>query len=182
MCKTLLFSVALLLSPACFPADSGSLGRTDVRGILKDVFLDPTNPQYLFFCLQSSNESYYTTFKTTVKDGTPEISIAALENGKAHTVTCDVENTGSTAGHATVQLYIQGVSSTIVRRVRELKAFEKVWLKSGETREVTFTLGGDAFSYYDVTRGGWTIDRCRYAIEAGSNTTAIHQHKEINMK
>lgn len=65
MCKTLLFSVALLLSPACFPADSGSLGRTDVRGILKDVFLDPTNPQYLFFCLQSSNESYYTTFKTT---------------------------------------------------------------------------------------------------------------------
>ena len=65
MCKTLLFSVALLLSPACFPADSGGLGRTDVRGILKDVFLDPTNPQYLFFCLQSSNESYYTTFKTT---------------------------------------------------------------------------------------------------------------------
>lgn len=40
---------------------------------------------------------HYTTFKTTVKDGTPEISIAALENGKAHTVTCEVENTGSTA-------------------------------------------------------------------------------------
>ena len=43
---------------------------------------------------------HYTTFKTTVKDGTPEISIAALENGKAHTVTCEVEHSGPCDGAA----------------------------------------------------------------------------------
>ena len=92
---------------------------------------------------------HYTTFKTTVKDGTPEISIAALENGKAHTVTCEVENTGSTAGHATVQLYIQGVSGTIVRRVRELKAFEKVYLQPGEKKTVELKLDRDALSIWN---------------------------------
>ena len=92
---------------------------------------------------------HYTTFKTTVKDGTPEISIAALENGKAHTVTCEVENTGSTAGHATVQLYIQGVSGTIVRRVRELKAFEKVYLQPGEKKTVELKLDCDALSIWN---------------------------------
>ena len=92
---------------------------------------------------------HYTTFKTTVKDGTPEISIAALENGKAHTVTCEVENTGSTAGHATVQLYIRGVSGTIVRRVRELKAFEKVYLQPGEKKTVELKLDRDALSIWN---------------------------------
>lgn len=92
---------------------------------------------------------HYTTFKTTVKDGTPEITIAALENGKAHTVTCEVENTGSTAGHATVQLYIQGVSGTIVRRVRELKAFEKVYLQPGEKKAVELKLDCDALSIWN---------------------------------
>ena len=82
-------------------------------------------------------------------NGTPEISIAALENGKAHTVTCEVENTGSTAGHATVQLYIQGVSGTIVRRVRELKAFEKVYLQPGEKKTVELKLDCDALSIWN---------------------------------
>ena len=78
-----------------------------------------------------------------------EITLATLENGKAHTVTCEVENTGSTAGHATVQLYIQGVSGTIVRRVRELKAFEKVYLQPGEKKTVELKLDCDALSIWN---------------------------------
>ena len=50
---------------------------------------------------------------------------------------------------ATVQLYIQGVSGTIVRRVRELKAFEKVYLQPGEKKTVELKLDCDALSIWN---------------------------------
>lgn len=83
---------------------------------------------------------HYTTFAVDTVACETEISCDALRSGKHITLRCTVTNTGDRAGYATLQLYIQGLSGSIVRRVRELKAFEKIWLQIGEKKTVELTL------------------------------------------
>lgn len=78
-----------------------------------------------------------------------EVSAAALRAGETLTVRCSVRNAAERPAWATVQLYIQGLSGSVVRRVKELKAFEKVRLAPGETREVTLQLGLEALGVWN---------------------------------
>lgn len=78
-----------------------------------------------------------------------EVSAAALRAGETLTVRCSVRNAAERPAWATVQLYIQGLSGSVVRRVKELKAFEKVCLAPGETREVALQLGLEALGVWN---------------------------------
>ena len=60
-----------------------------------------------------------------------------------------VTNTGNYDGEETVQLYIRDIVATITQPVKELKGFFKVWLKKGESKDVTFTLTVDDLKFYD---------------------------------
>lgn len=94
----------------------------------------------------------YTTFDYS----TPELSTDEMAiNGGEMTVKCRVTNTGSREGAEVVQLYTRDLIGSLVRPVRELKGFEKITLKPGETREVTFRLtpADLAFTRADGTRG-----------------------------
>jgi beta-glucosidase len=63
----------------------------------------------------------------------------------------DLKNTGSVAGVEVAQLYIRATGGTVEEPVRELKGFQRVSLKPGETKRLVFTLGRDELSHYDVT-------------------------------
>ncbi|MCD8176147.1 MAG: glycoside hydrolase family 3 C-terminal domain-containing protein [Tannerellaceae bacterium] len=63
-------------------------------------------------------------------------------------VKATVKNTGKTEGTEVVQLYIQDVVGSIVRPVRELKGFQRVTLKAGESKTVEFTLTPDELGFY----------------------------------
>ena len=63
--------------------------------------------------------------------------------------TVDVTNTGAVAGDEVVQLYIRDVVSSVTRPVMELKGFERIHLKPGEKRTVTFDIGPDALSLWN---------------------------------
>lgn len=52
-----------------------------------------------------------------------------------------VKNTGDRAGFAVPQLYVKDAAASTVRRVRELKAFEKVWLEAGGEKEIALRIG-----------------------------------------
>lgn len=65
------------------------------------------------------------------------------------TVRVTVTNSGPRDGKEIVQLYIRDVYSTSTRPVRELKAFRKISLKAGESREVAFELTAEDLKYYD---------------------------------
>jgi len=87
----------------------------------------------------------YTTFKYG------EITLSATEmplNGKV-TASVTVTNTGQREGKEVVQLYIRDVFSTSTRPVKELKGFQKIFLKAGESREVTFRLTAEDLKYYN---------------------------------
>ncbi|MCD7035151.1 beta-glucosidase BglX [Metabacillus sp. GX 13764] len=64
------------------------------------------------------------------------------------TVSAQVTNTGEYAGEEVVQLYVQDLSGEVVRPLKELKAFQKIELAPGETKEVSFTLSEKDLRYY----------------------------------
>ena len=70
-----------------------------------------------------------------------------------------VTNTGNYDGEETVQLYIRDMFGSVVRPVKELKGFQKVFLKKGESKEVTFTLTVDDLRFYN--------DKLQYIYEPG---------------
>ena len=85
---------------------------------------------------------------TTFEYGTPQLSATEIQPGTPLTVSCTVTNTGSREGAETAQLYVRDHVASLVRPVRELRAFEKITLAPGESREVTFTLTDDDLSFH----------------------------------
>ena len=65
-------------------------------------------------------------------------------------VLVDVTNTGKRAGSEVVQMYIRDCVSSVTRPVKELKAFQKVWLRPGEKKTVTLQISPQALAFYDV--------------------------------
>jgi beta-glucosidase len=65
------------------------------------------------------------------------------------TLSVTVTNTGDLDGEEVVQMYIHDVVRTITQPVKKLKGFEKVFLRAGESKEVTFTITIDDLSFYD---------------------------------
>ncbi len=64
-------------------------------------------------------------------------------------VTAEITNTGAMEGAEVVQLYIRDVVSSVTRPMKQLKDFQRVPLKPGETQKVTFTLTPEKLSFYD---------------------------------
>ena len=96
----------------------------------------------------------YTTFKLgkVVADKTQ------LSGDEKISFTVSVTNTGKCAGAETVQLYISDKEASVDRPVKELKAFSKVFLQPGESRDVTLTIGRDALSFYDEATHAWVAE------------------------
>jgi beta-glucosidase len=65
-------------------------------------------------------------------------------------VSADVTNTGKMAGHEVVQLYIRDLVGSVTRPVKELKGFERIYLKAGETKSVPFDLSTSDLKFYDI--------------------------------
>ena len=88
-------------------------------------------------------------------------------------VSVDVTNTGATDGAEVVQLYINDVKSTIDRPVKELKDFEKVYLKAGETKTVTFEIDAQDLSYFDADKHEWVAEPGKFKALIGSSSEDV---------
>ena len=88
-------------------------------------------------------------------------------------VSVDVTNTGSVDGAEIVQLYINDVQSSIDRPVKELKNFEKVYLKAGETKTVTFEVDAQDLSYFDADKHEWVAEPGDFKVLLGSTSEDI---------
>jgi beta-glucosidase len=123
----------------------------------------PTTPLYPFGYGLS-----YTTFSyANLKLDAPQLKVGAVA-----TVSVDVTNTGTLAGDEVVQLYVHQKSGSDSRPVRELKGFERVGLKAGETRTVSFPLGPDELRYWSTSQKRWLQDAAAFAVWVGGDSTA----------
>ena len=97
-------------------------------------------------------------------------------------VVVPVTNTGRTAGAEVVQLYISDRKCSVDRPVKELKAFQKVYLQPGETREVTLSVGIDALSFYDETTQTWKAEAGDFEALIGTASDKIAQQLTFKLK
>jgi beta-glucosidase len=73
-----------------------------------------------------------------------------------------------------VQLYIRDYAASIVRPVKELKGFEKIELKSGETKTVNFTLTAKELSFYNA-EGKLILEPGKFSVFTGGNSKETQQ-------
>ena len=119
----------------------------------------------------------YTTFEYS----NLQVSADEFTLGDGLTVTLDVTNTGDITGKEVVQLYVRDVEARLPRPHKELKAFAKVALDAGETKQVTLTLDDRAFMYYDPDRSQWVADAGDFEILVGSSSADIHLNAPVTL-
>ncbi|RZM27418.1 MAG: beta-glucosidase, partial [Pedobacter sp.] len=76
------------------------------------------------------------------------IDTKRIKAGLPIKVSVDVSNVGELAGDEVVQLYIRDMVSTVTRPIKELKDFSRIYLKSGETRTISFLITRDKLEYF----------------------------------
>lgn len=109
----------------------------------------------------------YTTFALSDL----RLSSHTLTQGESLTVQVDVTNTGSRAGAEVVQVYVGfNGEDTVGRPCRELRGFEKVWLRPGERKTVSIALDIRAFSYYEERIRGWYAESGEYSVCVGTSS------------
>lgn len=92
------------------------------------------------------------------KDGKIEVSV-------------QLKNTGKVTGKEVVQMYLRDLVGSSTRPVRELKGFELVELKAGETKTITFTIDSKTIEYYTANRK-WEAEPGEFKVFIGGNSDA----------
>ncbi len=117
----------------------------------------------------------YTTFEySDIK-----LSTNAFSADEELTVSVVVKNTGKTDGKEVVQLYVSDKNSSVIRPVRELKGFEKVSLKAGESKKVMFKLNKRAFAFYCEPAHDWIVEEGDFEISIGSSSRDIRLTADV---
>lgn len=89
-------------------------------------------------------------------------------------VSVDVTNTGKVDGAEVVQVYVHHENPSIIRPVKELKDFAKVFLKAGESKNVTVTIPKlEATSYWDSYKNKWLSEKGDYQVQVGPGSNQI---------
>ncbi|WP_069999524.1 beta-glucosidase [Cellulosilyticum sp. I15G10I2] len=111
----------------------------------------------------------YTTFEySDIK-----LDKETMQDHDTLTVNVSLANTGTASGKEVVQLYVRDIASSVIRPIKELRAFEKVSLEPGETKTVSFVLSKRAFAYYNTAIKDWHIESGDFEILAGSSSQDI---------
>jgi beta-glucosidase len=134
----------------------------------KTNYLDVTNePLYPFGYGLS-----YTSFKySDVK-----LSSTSLKGNQTLTASVEVTNTGNITGKEVVQLYIRDIVGSTTRPVKELKGFEKIELKAGETKTVSFRITPEQLKFYNYDlKYDWEAGD--FEIMIGGNSKDVQKQK-----
>ncbi len=117
----------------------------------------------------------YTTFEYSGL----KLSADRIKDTEEVTVSVKVKNTGSRAGKEVVQLYVADQESTVIRPEKELKGFEKVALKPGEEKTVTFTLNKRSFAYFNTDIHDWHVESGMFTVMIGKSSRDIVLQSDI---
>lgn len=110
---------------------------------------------------------------TTFKYGKVTANKATMNADDTITFSVDVTNTGKLDGSEIVQLYIADLESSLPRPVKELKGFDKVFLKAGETKTVSITVDKAALSFFDADKHDWVAESGDFEAIIGASSTDI---------
>ncbi len=126
----------------------------------RGYLFDEVNAAWAFGYGQS-----YTTFEVSA----PTLSVAEIGAQEMGKVSVTITNTGDRTGSEVVQLYVRDRFSTMTRPVKELKGFEKVVLRPGESKTVSFDLGREQLEYLGPEMK-WMVEPGDFDIMVGTSS------------
>ncbi len=88
-------------------------------------------------------------------------------------VTVPVKNTGDRTGAEVVQLYVRDLKSSVYRPYKELKAFDKVVVKPGETVDAELKLDKNSFAFFDADKQMWRVEPGKFELLVGTSSDKI---------
>ena len=97
-----------------------------------------------------------------------------ITSGEKLLVTVKVTNTGKFDGEETVQLYVRDMVGSVTRPLKELRGFQKVLLKKGESRQLVFTLSVDDLKFYNKDMV-WTAEPGDFKVFVGTNSQEVQE-------
>jgi beta-glucosidase len=97
-------------------------------------------------------------------------------------VSFTVTNTGQRAGAEVAELYVGQQNPTIVRPIKELKGFEKVYLNPGQSQKVTLTLDQRSFAYFNTTNEKWDAVAGAYNVVVGDSSDNTPLKGQVTLK
>lgn len=125
----------------------------------KSAYIDsPNTPRYAFG---------YGLSYTTYKYSNLTLSNNRINPSQTIKATCTVTNTGNREGNEIVQLYIRNLYASVTRPVKELKGFQIINLKAGESKNIEFTIDKQMLSFYNENMK-WGIESGTFKVMIGS--------------
>ena len=110
----------------------------------------------------------YTTFEISDL----QLSTTALKSGETMKASVLVKNTGNYDGEEVVQLYIRDYFASMVRPVKELKGYQKVFLKAGEEMRVEFDVTEETLKFFDCNRN-FVAEEGAFALMLGNSSENV---------
>jgi beta-glucosidase len=99
----------------------------------------------------------------------PKLSKITLTKDEEIEVSVAVKNSGKIDGEEIVQLYIRDNISTVTRPVKELKGYQRISLKAGESKTVIFKLDAESLAFYDINMN-YCVEPGEFTIMTGSSS------------
>ena len=104
------------------------------------------------------------------------------KSDKAISVTLKLKNVGGYDGAEVVQLYTSAPQSGVFKPLRELRAFKKVYLKSGESKLVSLDFDIGDLRYFDIALNRWALESGEYGIQVCSDCQTVKLEKRISIE
>ena len=164
--------------PVTFPRNVGQVPiHYDMKNTGRPIELGAADAKYVSRYLNTPNSPLYRfghgLSYTSFSYSPVTLSAPSMDAGGSITASATITNTGARAGEEVVQLYVRDLVGSVTRPVQELKGFEKIALRPGESRTVRFTLRPDdlAFTRADMSHG-WEAGEYRLWIAPSSGADA----------
>lgn len=97
-------------------------------------------------------------------------------------VSCSVKNIGNYDGAEVVQLYVKAPKSDVIKPEKELRAFAKVYLSIGESKQVELIIDEDSLRYYNTEAGKWLLESGDYEIQICSDCQNIKLSQTVEIR
>lgn len=110
-----------------------------------------------------------------------QTSSKMLRTGGTLKVSLKVQNTGTRAGDEVVQMYVRHLGSKVERPLQELRGFQRINLRSGETKTVSLMLKASDLTYWSTTEHKFVLDQDKLEIMIGSSSSDIRSKELINV-
>ena len=130
-------------------------------------------PQYAFGYGLSYTSFSYSDLEMSKDNAYPEETVK---------VSFKVKNTGKMDGEEVVQMYVHDVQSKVVRPIKELRGFDRIFLKSGEQKTITMDLPVSSLAFYDEDIHSFNTEAGEYRIMIGAASDDIRLEKKLYVR